>query len=484
MKIRFTVCLFASMISMATLGCGNEGRGGPVTSADLALTTVPAGVQCVKVVVTIGSSTINPPLMTVAAGASSASLSLGQLPVGSATFQGSAYNVACSAVTSSTVANWVADPATATLSYGSVASVPMNFRSNSPVTVKANFEASVAEVYTTEWASYARMSDGTVTQWGGTGIFNNVTPTAVPSLTNVSSIAGGNSFACAVKTDGTVWCWGYNWQGGNMGPGIGAYTWTMTPVQIPGLLGYGPVTDVSAGANHVCAVTSAGYLFCWGDNSMGQFGIGTTGTYNPTPVLIRMSISAVTAGNTFTCALDSFGNVMCAGLNDQGQLGNGTQGNSSSFVQIWPGGAIAIAAGFTHACLIALDSTARCWGMNFYGNLGDGTTTMRLSPVVVTGLSNVVRIGAGSSHTCALLQNGTVSCWGSNLYLGTGQVSNQPLPVQVPGLSGVVALHTNLGDHTCVDLPDNSVKCWGDNTNGQVGNGTCDFTPKPTTVLF
>jgi alpha-tubulin suppressor-like RCC1 family protein len=122
--------------------------------------------------------------------------------------------------------------------------------------------------------------------------------------------------------------------------------------------------------------------------------------------------------------------------------------------------------------------------MNFYGNLGDGTTTMRLSPVVVTGLSNVVRIGAGSSHTCALLQNGTVSCWGSNLYLGTGQVSNQPLPVQVPGLSGVVALHTNLGDHTCVDLPDNSVKCWGDNTNGQVGNGTCDFTPKPTTVLF
>jgi hypothetical protein len=472
------------MISIATLGCVNEGEGGPVTSAQLEITTVPTGVQCVKVVVTIGSSTINPPLMTVAAGASSASLSLGQLPVGNATFQGSAYNVACSAVTSSTVANWVADPATATLSYGNVALVSMNFRSNSPVTVKANFSASVAEVYTGYASSFARMSDGTVTEWGVTGFSNNVTPIVAPSLTTVASIASGNSFACAVKTDGTVWCWGYNFSGGNLGPNVAVNAWAMTPVQIPVSTGYGPVVDISAGQAHVCVVTSGGYLLCWGDNTKGQFGNGTTGTYNPTPVMIRMNISTVSAGNNFTCLLDSSGYVLCAGLNDQGQLGNGTQVNSANFVQTWTGGAIAIAAGFTHECFVALDNTVRCFGMNYFGNLGDGTTIMRLSPVAVVGLSNVVQIGAGMSHTCALLQNGTVSCWGQNLYLGSGQTSNQLAPVQVPGLSGVVALHANQGSHTCVDLSDNSVKCWGNNSNGQIGDGTCDYAPKPKTVVF
>ena len=484
MKTRFSVCLFASMISMATLGCGNEGQGGPVTSAQLDITTVPTGVQCVKVVVTIGTQTVNPPLMTVAAGASSASLSLGQLPVGSATFQANAYNVACSAVTSTTVANWVADPASATLSYGNVASVAMNFRSNSPVTVKANFSASVAEVYTSIWASYARMSDGTVTQWGGTGVSNNFTPLAVPSLTNVATIAAGNTFACAVKTDGTVWCWGYNWSGGNLGPNVAVGGWATTPVQIPGLLGYGLVTDIAAGPYHVCAVTAGGYLFCWGDNSNGQFGSGTTGTYNPTPVFSRSSTGSVAAGYNYTCILDSWSNVMCAGLNDVGQLGNGTQVNSSTFVYSWSIGAIAVATGYSHTCLIALDNTVRCFGQNNSGNLGDGTFNSRLSPVTVVGLSNVVQIKAGSGNTCALLQGGTLSCWGENQFLGTGQLANQPLPVQVPSLSGVVGLSMNQGSHACVLLSDDSVKCWGENSDGEIGNGTCDYAPKPTTVLF
>jgi alpha-tubulin suppressor-like RCC1 family protein len=402
--------------------------------------------------------------------------------VGSATFQGSAYNVACSSVTSSTVANWVADPATANLSYGNVASVPMNFRSNSPVTVKANFSASVAEVYTSIYASYARMSDGTVMQWGATGAATgSTTPVAVPSLTNVATIAGGVEFACAAKNDGTLWCWGLN-AAGALGPNVALNASVTTPVQIPFPAG-NLMTDIAAGMSHVCAVSSMGNLYCWGYNLDGELGIGTL-VSTSTPVLVRNSISAVAAGSSHTCVLDSYGSVLCAGKNDFGQLGNGTQVNSTSFVYAWTEGALEVAAGQTHTCLVAMDRTVRCFGWNAFGNLGDGTTVLRPSPVAVLGLGTVVHLALGAYHTCALLQGGTVSCWGSHQVIGTGQVSDQSLPVQVPGLNSVIALHSNQGYHTCVDLSSDWVYCWGLNPDGEVGNGTVDFTPAPTPVLF
>ena len=480
MKSRFSVCLFASLFSIAAIGCGSENEGSPtVTSAQIDLATVPGGVQCVKVVVTVAGQTVNPPLITVAAGASTASLNLGQLPAGNAIFQGSAYNMACASVTSSTVANWIADSTPATLAVGTVTVVQMNFRLNSPVAVKANFEASVADVYTSIYATYARMGDGTVMQWGATGFSGTYTPTAVPSLTNVASVAGGNSFACAVKTDGSVWCWGYN-QYGAMGPNVAIGAFATTPVQIPGLSG---ITGISAGIFHVCAVSTGGNLYCWGYNADGEFGNGAIGNINATPVFVRSGIGAVSAGGYYTCVLDSFGNVQCAGQNTWGQLGNGTQVNSTTLTLAFAP-AIAVAAGQYHTCVIALDNTVRCFGGNLYGNIGDGTYTTRLSPVAVTGLNNVLAIRTGSLHTCALVQGGTVYCWGENSALGSGLVNDQPTPFQVPSLSGVVSLSTNQGNHSCVLLSDGSVKCWGSNPYEQIGDGTSNYAAKPTTVLF
>src|SRR5262249_14912917 len=107
-------------------------------------------------------------------------------------------------------------------------------------------------------------------QLGVTGSGSN-TALLVPGIANASAIAAGNKFACALVANGTVRCWGDN-SSNQLGDG-GVETFSVTPKQVPGLAN---VVNVAAGANHVCAVTSAGTVLCWGANSRGQIGNNTT----------------------------------------------------------------------------------------------------------------------------------------------------------------------------------------------------------------
>ncbi len=476
------LCIVGLLASGTLFGCGSanseESRDSNdnLASVELALTSsVPSGVQCIKVTVNVAGQTVNPAPITVSTGSQATNLSLGQLPAGAATFQASAYNIACASVTSSTTANWVADTATATLVPGYVSSISLNFKQNNNVTVSANFAGNVAEVSTSYNCSFARMGDGTVMQWGNVA---SATPSPVPSLTNVAQVVGGNSFGCARKTDGTAWCWGYNFDKGNLGPNAPLSAWTSTPVQVPGLYN---VTALAAGNNHVCAV-SGWLLYCWGNNAEGEFGNGTT-TSSATPVLVKGYVTAVSAGMYHTCTSDStYGYVSCTGSNSYGQLGNNSSTSSTSYVSTGLGGATALSGGYYHTCAISGDNLARCWGGNFSGMLGDGTTTNRLVPTLVPGLSSVQQIQTGQSHTCALTQNGTVSCWGEGVFVGTGQLTNQLTPVSV--LTNAIAVHVSNGAHSCVELADHSVKCWGGNMTGQVGDGSYKYTPRPSLIAF
>jgi alpha-tubulin suppressor-like RCC1 family protein len=488
MSTNIQKCLnsFVCIVAFANWGCGSNDVGTAqdtenVASTQLAVTNVPTGVLCVKVVVTVGSQTVNPPALTVTAGASSVALNLGQLPAGNASFQANAYNVACASVTTSTVASWIADPTSATLMPGYVANVPITFHPNNNVSLNANFVGNVAEFYTGTEASFARMSDGTVTQWGIQGTNFSLTPNIVPSLTNVVQVSAGYRFACARKSDGTVWCWGFN-KAGVLGPNIAQEASTTTPQQIP--LG-SPALTISAGAYHVCAILGSSNLYCWGSNADGEFGGGVTLTNTPTPYAIRGLVSTVSAGYYHTCITDAgTGAAYCSGNNMHGQLGNGSTTNSRDFVQVTSTGAtIAMAAGLYHTCFLGADNLVRCAGYNAVGCLGDGTTTDRLSPVAVVGLSNVVQIQAGYMHSCAL-SGGVVSCWGNATSVGTGASNNQLTPVVVPGLSNAIAIHTNMGNHACAEQADHSVKCWGSNTYGQIGNGNAVYAAKPTLVVF
>ncbi|CAG0994529.1 hypothetical protein BURK2_02590 [Burkholderiales bacterium] len=343
--------------------------------------------------------------------------------------------------------------------------------------------------------SCVRLNSGQAQCWGGddtqqlgNGSFGSVNRTSTPlpvlGLSAVSSLAVGSSHICARKDSGTLLCWGYNGDG-QAGTGGG---WQIDiATAVPGLT---DITQITAGGNHTCARSATGALYCWGDNYSGQIGVDPTWSdyYLPTLVPGAGWASQVAAGSLFTCAITALGATKCWGSNSAGQLGNGNNYNQSSPVDV-SGlyGATFVGAGAYHTCALLPGGSAKCWGRNSAGELGNGSSGGdRNVPVDVSGLSGAAQIVLGGHHSCSLMASGGVKCWGDNYegQLGFGYSSYSPVtsPIDVPGLSGVVAVVTG-GAHTCALLSGGTIKCWGDNYSGQLGNGSFIDSPSPVDVV-
>jgi alpha-tubulin suppressor-like RCC1 family protein len=271
-----------------------------------------------------------------------------------------------------------------------------------------------------------QLGDGTAT--------NRLTPVNVVGLSSgVVAIAAGNDHTCARTSGGGVKCWGSN---GSGQLGDGTTTYRLTPVNVVGLSS--GVIAIATGGWHTCALTSSGGVRCWGFNLFGQLGDGTT-TSRSTPVNVvglSSGVAAIAAGELHTCARTTTGGVRCWGDNSSGQLGDGTTTDRSIPVNVvgLSSGVAAIAAGSYHTCALISGGGVRCWGNNWYGQLGDGTWTSRNTPVDVVGLSSgVVAVTAGKWHTCALTSGGGVKCWGYNYdgQLGNGEMGYRTTPVDV-----------------------------------------------------
>ena len=312
-----------------------------------------------------------------------------------------------------------------------------------------------------------------------------VFPSSVSAATIYTAISAGYYHTCALTQAGGVKCWGYNaW--GQLGDGT--TTIQLTPVDVVGL-GNG-VSAISAGVDHTCILTQAGGVKCWGHNNYGQLGDGTT-TDRLTPVDVAglaSGVSAISAGWGHTCALTQAGGVKCWGQNTYGQLGDDTGNNQLTPVNVagLTSGVSAVNSGENHTCTLTQAGGVKCWGQNTEGRLGDGTTTNKFYPVNVVGLtSGVGAISAGSYHTCALDQSSRVKCWGYNSsgQLGNGTTTNSTSPVDVTGLASELSSIDVGGSHVCVLTEAGGVKCWGRNFEGQVGDNTIINKTTPVDVF-
>ena len=307
------------------------------------------------------------------------------------------------------------------------------------------------------------------------------------SVLQATDIAAGSAHTCAVTPGGGVRCWGAN-SVGQLGDG----TTINHSEPVPTLGLNGEVSSIAAGQSHTCALMASGKLNCWGDNSGGQLGDGTWfNRLTATAVTsVGGDISAVVAGSQHTCVLTTTGGVTCFGYNGNGQLGTGDYPSSNlitvNAVLGLSRGVSAIAAGAQYNCVATSSGGVKCWGWNGNGQLGDGTVKQRFEPVDVLGLSSGIRsIVAGKWHACALTNDGGVKCWGHNAsgQLGDGTTTQRLTPVDVIGLrSGVAALAAG-ADHTCALTDRGTMKCWGFNGFGQGGDGTTAQRLTPIDVV-
>jgi len=232
------------------------------------------------------------------------------------------------------------------------------------------------------------------------------------------------------------------------------------------------VTQMATGRQHSCALDSAGKVYCWGANGLGQLGLGedATPTVRPAPVPVPglSGMRGLASGYGHTCAITAARAVQCWGLNDSGQSGDTSlryQAATPVDVQGLPGPVRALATGANHSCALLEDGRVSCWGDNRLGQLGDGSSVeARATAGEVQGLgAAVTRIEAGDQHTCALLADGGVRCWGHNRFgqLGDDSTSNRTRPVAVQGLPGPVRALAGGTDSSCAVMHTGALYCWG-----------------------
>ena len=283
---------------------------------------------------------------------------------------------------------------------------------------------------------------------------------AVGDITTVA-IAGGDSTAIALRSDGTVWSWGTN-DVGEMG--VPAATANMAfPVRIAGLTN---VVSIASGFYHGLALESNGTVWSWGNGIRGQLGNGqTTNCFAPVMVPGLSNVVRIGAGARTSYAVLSNGQVYGWGWNGDGEVGDGTTVNRSSPVLVSGlTNPASIGGGYYQAAAVLTNGDVWCWGKGSYGVVGTGSNnTVFTTPVHVTGISNVTSLHCGLDFDLALRKDGTVWSWGQNAYgqLGLGVAGPAYVPTQITALSGVQTI--GVGEESGAAVVSNSPTgyAWG-----------------------
>ena len=344
----------------------------------------------------------------------------------------------------------------------------------------------------------ALITTGDLYCWGGNYLGNGMgpgSPTAIrlPSVREVTQVDPGDGLRCLMQRamPGRVYCWGEGVTGTGNSP--------TNPVNTPALvMGITDAVSIAVGPTHACAIRPGGEVACWGEGSLGATGNGLSTGDVPRPATIAGLSEVVTlwSGSQRSCVRRWNGEVLCWGKNSAGVLGDGTTTNRLTPTRIPALDGmvdLSMAAGFS--CARFADGSVRCWGVNNYGQLGIGRIDdgPYLVPTVVPGVSGAVQLSAGGRTACVRMASGRVLCWGSNVVgeIGDGTRINRPNPTPVMNLSDAVLIsvsHTDTltpsaGANTCALRQNGRVVCWGGGADGQLGNGLRMASSVPVEVV-
>ncbi|MBI3501963.1 MAG: T9SS type A sorting domain-containing protein [Bacteroidetes bacterium] len=317
----------------------------------------------------------------------------------------------------------------------------------------------------------------------------------VTYLCKIIAISCATYHTLALKSDGTVWAWGNN--GGSFGKlGINdiVASTKSTPVQVHGAGNVGflsGIKAISGGGNHSLALKSDGTVWAWGYNSNGQLGDNIT-TNQPVPVQVvgaggsgnLTNIAAIAGGIFHSLAIDNTGQVWAWGSNVNGELGNGTTTESHFPVQVSGlSNIISIAAGQYFSVAVKNDSTVWAWGDNTFGQLGIGSQT---SGTLVIGKTYIISNYVATDDftnvgDCCNFTGDQFTATGTTpakwSYGSTLLIQHEVLPVQVKGVGCAGNLlkiaSVAAGQYHALALKsNNTLKAWGDDFEGQLGNNT------------
>lgn len=320
------------------------------------------------------------------------------------------------------------------------------------------------------------MASVVATSGGGQAAAAVTVALAFSSLT-----AGPMHTTCGIRRGGRAYCWGGNSVGAL---GDGTTISRAAPAAVSGGVLF---SSLAAGAYHTCGLATSGVSYCWGaEQATGDGSINTPLT--PSRVLLSDSVefTALTSGGGYSCGLSTSGRALCWGLNAEGQLGSGTMIDASLPIPVDGGELfVALASNWDHTCGITTTGETRCWGSNRLGALGDSTRVSRAGPVSVWSPVRFVALSTGLWYNvCGVDAGGRAYCWGDNGggQIGDGSLRDRLVPTAVTG--GLRFRSLVGGDQfTCGLTTDDVAYCWGRNASGQLGDSSIVSRSIPAAVV-
>ncbi len=311
----------------------------------------------------------------------------------------------------------------------------------------------------------------------------------VSGIDDAIALASGNRHVCALRTGGSVWCWGRGVDG-ELGNGTAD---SPAPLEVTG--GHSFVA-LSAGSSGTCGRKASGEVWCWGENDVWGLSATPVALVDGSDVPLD-DVVDVGVGGSHVCVLRAGGLVWCAGYaaTGNGILGYPATGNVPRFTTAVVGldEVAELGVGVGHSCARRMDGSVWCWGLNGAGQLGDGTTTGRTMAAPASAITDATALFGGFAITCAVRADDTVWCWGTNVRGSMGDSTfadaNSPVPRAIPGLTDVSrvaprqAFFGNDEGPSCVLEAGSQVWCWGGG-NGERGTGGSPPTEPAPVVGF